>query len=187
MKAIAISLIVDKELLMKGLVDKSGEGKKLSEEDFAQRIQKWSSLSSPCMNNMIKHAQVLCGQGGYINNILKLKKASTYDYIHDSRFSGQRGASDIDYLFKMSIVGAGSSIDLVRRIQVGGDLEIAWIMFDHVKRVVDWISLGAHVYDLVYCKVMTIYVCNMMCEMADAQEKMWFSMFALLKAMGWRM
>ena len=33
-KASAISLAVDKELLMKGLVDESQEGKKLSEEDF---------------------------------------------------------------------------------------------------------------------------------------------------------
>ena len=41
---------------MKGLVDGSREGKKLIEEDFAQVIQKWSMLSSPCVNNMIKHA-----------------------------------------------------------------------------------------------------------------------------------
>ena len=40
------------------------------------------------MNNMIKDARVLCGQGGYIDNILKFKKASTYDYIHDNRFPG---------------------------------------------------------------------------------------------------
>ena len=34
-KASAISLAVGKELLMKGLVDESREGKKLSEEDFS--------------------------------------------------------------------------------------------------------------------------------------------------------
>ena len=109
-KASAIFLVVGKELLMKGLVDKSGEGKKLSEEDFSQVIQKWCALSSPYMNNIIKHARVLFG---YIDNILKLKKASTYDYIHDSRFLGHWGASDIVYLFKMSTVGAGSGVDLV--------------------------------------------------------------------------
>ena len=171
-KASAISLVVGKELLIKGLVDKSGEGKKLSEKDFSQVIQKWSALSSSCMNNMIKHARVLCGQGGYIDNILKLKKASTYNYIHDNRFPRQEGASDIVYLFKMSTVGAGSSMDLVWRMQASGDLELAWIMFDHVKRVVGWTSLGAHVYDPVYYKVMTICVCDMMCEMANAQEQM---------------
>ena len=38
------------------------------------------------MNNMIKDALVLCRQEGYIDNILKLKKASTCDYVHNSRF-----------------------------------------------------------------------------------------------------
>ena len=136
------------------------------------------------MNNMIKDARMLCGQGGYIDNILKLKKASTYDYIHDSRFPGQGRASDIVYLFKMSTVGAGSGVNLVRRMQLSGDLQFAWIIFDHVKRVVGWTSLGAHVYDPVYYKVMTICVYDMMCEMADAQEQMWLSMLALLKQYG---
>ena len=34
------------------------------------------------------------------------------------------------YLFKMSTVGAGSGVDLVCRMQLGGDLQFAWIMFD---------------------------------------------------------
>ena len=37
-KASAISLAMGKELLIKGLVDESGEGKKLSEQDFSQVI-----------------------------------------------------------------------------------------------------------------------------------------------------
>ena len=71
----------------------------------------------------------------------------------------------------MSTLDVGSGADLVRRMQPGGDLELAWIMFDHIKRVVGWTSLGAHVYNLIYCKVMTIAVCDMMCEMAEAQNK----------------
>ena len=74
------------------------------------------------------------------------------------------------YLFKMSTIGAGSGVDLVRHIQPGGDFQLAWIMFDHVKWVVEWTSLRAHVHDLVFCKVMNICICDMMCEMADAQE-----------------
>ena len=136
------------------------------------------------MNNMIKDARVLCGQGGYIDNIPKLKKASTYDYIHDSRFHGHGSSDDIVYLFKMSTMGARSGVDSVRRMQPGGDLELAWIMFDHVKRVVEWTSLGAHVYNPVFCKVMTICVCDMMYKMADAQEHMWLSMIDLLNRHG---
>ena len=155
---------------MKGLVDEFGKGNKLGKKEFSQILEKWSALSTPFVNNMIKDAQVLCSQGGYIDNILKLKKASTYDYIHNSRFPGQGNSDDIVYLFKMSTVCAGSDKDLVRRMQPGGDLQLAWIMFDHVKWVVGWTSLGAHVYDPVFCTVMTIYVCNMMCKMADAQK-----------------
>ena len=55
-KSSAISLVVGRELLMKGLVDENGDGKKLSEDDFAQVLEKWSALSTPCMNNMIKDA-----------------------------------------------------------------------------------------------------------------------------------
>ena len=39
------------------------------------------------------------------------------------------------FVFKMSEVGPGSKVDLVKRMQPGCDLENSWIMFDHVKRV----------------------------------------------------
>ena len=110
-KASDISLVVGRELLMKGPVDELEDGKKLSKEDFAQVLEKWSALSVPCMNNMIKDARVLCKQKGYIDNILKLKKASTYDYIHDSWFPGQGATTDIVYLFKVSTIGVGSGVD----------------------------------------------------------------------------
>ena len=35
----------------------------------------------------------------------------------------------------MSIVGLGSGVDLVCRMQKGGNLQPEFIMFDHVKRV----------------------------------------------------
>ena len=60
----------------------------------------------------------------------------------------------------MSTVGPGSGVDLVRRMQRGGDLELQWVMFDHVKRISHWTTLGVHVYDPTHCKVMTICVCR---------------------------
>jgi len=41
-----------------------------------------------------------------------------------------------------------------------GNLQLPWIMFDHVKCVKGWTTLVCHVYDLVYCKVVTIAICN---------------------------
>ena len=45
-------------------------------------------------------------------------------------------------------------------------------MFDHVKRVPYWTTLGAHVYDPTHCKVMTICCCDMKSEMANHQKQM---------------
>ena len=43
----AILFVVGRKLLMKGLVDETREGKKLTEEDFVQVLEKWFTLSSP--------------------------------------------------------------------------------------------------------------------------------------------
>ena len=46
----------------------------------------------------------------------------------------------------------GSSVDLVKRMQLGGDLEIMWLLFDQVKRVQEWNHNGML---CVQCKIMT--------------------------------
>jgi hypothetical protein len=47
-------------------------------------------------------------------------------------FPGQGSDSDKVFVFKMSEVGPGSGVDLVKRMQPSGDLEDAWMMFDHM-------------------------------------------------------
>jgi hypothetical protein len=69
----------------------------------------------------------------------------------------------------MSEVGLGSGMDLVRRMEPGGDLENAWMMSDHVKRVKGWTTMAAHVYDGTYQRVMTIACCDFQSEDKDAQ------------------
>jgi hypothetical protein len=69
--------------------------------------------------------------------------------------------------------GPGSHVDLVKRMQLGGDLENTWLMFDHVKRVKEWTTMAYHVYDATYCKVMTIAVCDMQFEDTKVQCIMW--------------
>jgi hypothetical protein len=162
----AIGMAVGKELLLNGPLVKNGEGKKLTEEELAQVFDKWSKLGSRSLRNLISEARRFCRQGGYIDNILKLKKLSTYDYIHDNKFLGQ--GDELVYLFKMSTCGQGSGVSLVCRMQPGRDLENEWIMFDHVKRVKEWTTFGVHVYDPDYRSVMTIAMCDMQSEKADA-------------------
>jgi hypothetical protein len=58
-------------------------------------------------------------------------------------------------------------------MQPGGDLEHAWIMFDHVKHVKNWTTIACHVYDSAYYRVMTIAFCDMQSEDATAQTVLW--------------
>ncbi len=46
-------------------------------------------------------------------------------------------------------------------------------MFDHVKCVVGWTTMTCHVYDIVYCKMMTITICDMQFEDIKIQQIMW--------------
>ena len=178
----AISLVVGKELLMQGLIDEDGGGNNLLESEHSLVFEKWSKLSTSSMNNMISDAKLNLGLDSYVNNILKLKRGSRYDFIHDSCFPGQ--GSNLAYFFKMSTVRPGSGVDLVRGMQKGGNLQSKFIMFDHVKRVPFWTTLGAPVYDPMHCKVMIVYVCDMKSEIADHQKQMWMSLIAVMEKHG---
>ena len=52
-------------------------------------------------------------------------------------------------------------------------MENSWIMFDHVKRVKDWITIACHVYDSRYCKILTIACCDMQSEDDTTQTFFW--------------
>jgi hypothetical protein len=66
----------------------------------------------------------------YIYNIFTLKANNGYSYIQDNCFLGQETGKNV-FLF-MCMHGDGSGCDLVKWMQLGGDLQTAWIMFDHV-------------------------------------------------------
>jgi hypothetical protein len=70
----------------------------------------------------------------------------------------------------MSEVGPCNGVDLVKQMQLGGDLQDVWIMFDHVKRIKKWTTMACHVYDSTYCRVMTIAICDMQLVDAAAQS-----------------
>jgi hypothetical protein len=100
---------------------------------------------------LIKHR---LGNMGSLDSIFVLKSLSPYDYIQDSCFLEQRSGQKV-YLFKMLVKGDGCGVNLIKWMQLGGDLENSWLMFDHVKHVQGWTTMAYHVYDLVYCKVMS--------------------------------
>jgi hypothetical protein len=61
----------------------------------------------------------------------------------------------------MSIDGASFEFDLVWQMQPGDNLQNVWMMFNHVKHVKGWTTMANHIYNPIYCKVMTIMVCDM--------------------------
>jgi hypothetical protein len=56
----------------------------------------------------------------------------------------------------MLVDGLGSSVDLVKAMQLEGDLENAWLMFDQIKHIQAWTTMACHMYDARFYKVMTI-------------------------------
>jgi hypothetical protein len=71
------------------------------------------------------------------------------------------------FLVKMSIDNHGNNADLVKWMQVG-DMESAWMTFDHVKHVEGWTTMVCHVYDLVYYEVMIIVMYDMQSKYMEA-------------------
>jgi hypothetical protein len=108
---------------------------------------------------------------GEIDQILEMKRHAKIKFIHDSVFPGQ-GQKKV-YLFKMLVHGPESGVDLVRRMLPGGDLQIFFVIFDHVKRVKPWTTIACHVYDSTYYKEMTIAVCDMQTEGIEGQMIFW--------------
>ncbi len=76
------------------------------------------------------------------------------------------------FIFKMSINGVKNGVSFITQMQPTRDLQNVWIMFDHVKRVVGWTTMACHVYDRVYCKMLTIVVCDMQYEDIKVQQLM---------------
>jgi hypothetical protein len=121
---------------------------------------------------------------GIMDSITKLRDASSWRFVQQNMFPGQGADMDKVFVFKMSEVGPGSGVQLVKRMQSSGDLKNSWIMFVHVKRVRSWTTMACHVYDSTYCHVMTIAVCNMQSEDVAAQLVLWKNMNTLMAQHG---
>lgn len=93
---------------------------------------------------------------------MALKYHSDFKYVHGSRFIWQSKNKGI--AFKIFINLLASDVDLVKHMQVGGDMKNSWIMFDHVKCLKDQTTMACHVYDNKYCKVLIIMGYDMQFE-----------------------
>ena len=84
---------------------------------------------------------------GVMDAVTELRGISLWAFVQENKFPGQGDDRDKVFVFKLLEVGPSSGVDLVRRMHPGGDLENAKLMFDHVNRVRQSITMTCHVYD----------------------------------------
>jgi hypothetical protein len=180
----SIVMEATKELLGELLLRPEGApAKTFTSEELVPVLNKCRYMSSPSIKNDVTSFRYIW-RYGVMDGITMLRGRSNWPYVQENLFPGQGSDSDKVFVFKMSEVGPGNRVDLVKRMQPGGDLEDVWMMLDHVKRVKKWTTMACHVYDSTYCRVMTIAVCNMQLEDAAAQSVLWKNLNAVLARHG---
>jgi hypothetical protein len=168
-----IVMEASKELVDELLIDSKGAPvRKYDLEELLPILEKCKYMNSPSIKNDVTVFRYI-RRFGVMDGIAMLRGCSHWAYVQENKFPGQGSDSDKVFIFKMSEVGPGSGIHLVNQMQPEGDLEYAWIMFIHVKRVKNWTTMTCHIYDSTYCRVMTIAVCDMQSEDAAAQMVLW--------------
>jgi hypothetical protein len=71
--------------------------------------------------------------------------------------------------------GLGSGVELVKRM-TKGDLRTFWVMFDHIKKVHGWTTIGAHAYYPFCHRLLTIVLCEMKVKDFGSQSLYWTSL-----------
>ncbi len=176
----AIVLEASKEFVGEMLVAPEGaQQQTLGMEQLLPLFDRCKHLTSPSVRNRVSGFKYM-RRFGVMDSITKLRGSSNWPYVQENKFPGQGSDTDKVFVFKMSELGPGSGVDLVKRMQPGGDLENSWLMFDHVKRVQNWTTMACHVYDATYCRVMTIAVCDMQSEDSAAQTVVWNNLNAVM-------
>ena len=168
----SIAMAASKEFLAKHLLRPEQCDTTMTVEDMKTVMEKYANLASPNIKNAIsnfKHVE----RTNPMDGIWQMRGCTTWPFVQRNMFPGQGADDDKVIVFKMSEVGLASGVDLVTRMQPGGDLQDSWLMFDHVKRVSNWTTMACHVYDSQYCRVMTVAVCDMQSKDCEAQCVMW--------------
>ena len=180
----SIVMEATKELLEEFLLRPDADSSRVMDfSDLVPVLDKCKYITSPNIRNEVssfKHFRKF----GIIDSITKLRSASKWAFVEESKFPGQGTDIDKVFVFKMSEVCRASGVDLVKQMQAGGDLECAWMMFNHLKQMKDWTTMACYVYDSLYRKVMTIVVCDMQSEDCTTQVLFWRNLKSVVQRHG---
>ena len=110
----AIILEASKEFLGELLLCPEGvPQKELKLEELIPIFDKFKLMSSPSVRNEVTTFRYL-RRFGVMDSITHLRGTSNWAFIQENRFPGQGADSDKVFIFKMSEVGTGSGVDLVK-------------------------------------------------------------------------
>jgi hypothetical protein len=138
----AIIMEASKELVDELQIDPEGAPvRKYDQVELVPILEKCKHMSSPSIKNDVTAFRYI-QRFGFMDSIAMLRGCSRWAYIQENKFPGQGSDLDKVFVLKMSKVGPRSGVHLVNRMQPRGDLEDAWIIFDHVKCVKPWLAMS---------------------------------------------
>ena len=88
---------------------------------------------------MVGFKQFIQSVLGSMDNIMVLKEHLGFKYVHNNK-----QYKDKVFIFKMFVDLVGSGVNLVRCMQSDEDMENYWIIFDHIKCLYNWTTMGSY-------------------------------------------
>jgi hypothetical protein len=110
----AIVMEATKELVSELLIDPKGApSRKFDLEELVHVLDKYKYMSSPSLKNDVTTFKYI-QRFGIMDGITMFRGCSHWAYIQENKFSGHGSDSDKIFAFKMSEVGSGSGVHLVK-------------------------------------------------------------------------
>ena len=123
-------------------------------------MDKFTTLTFPnCQNCVVGSKWFVHMEMGMMDSIMALKDHSTFKFVHGSRFQGQ--LINKVFVFKMCVDLHGSGVNFCKALVVRRRHGTFVDNFNHMKCLKDWTTMAYHMYDIKYCKVLTIVCCDM--------------------------
>lgn len=119
------------------------------------------------------------------DSIRDMQQNMHFPFVQRFLFPGQGSKEDRPHVFKMSIKGSGSDLDILRRMKTRGSLEGSWVSFDVMHRIHSgWLTFSAHVYDHNIRALCTIFTCELKSECAASLATAWRLMLDVAREEG---
>jgi hypothetical protein len=156
------------------------------EKEIWETLQIVSTLSKfmSLLQSVCKDSKHWKGNGIFYC-LQKMQKNVHFLFIQQYRVPGQGSEKGFPFIFKMSSKGAGSGVDLLKRMRPGNDLFGTWVMFDVMHQITTgWLTFSAHIYDHNYRALCTIFTCKLLAKDADSCKIAWTKMIEIARESG---